>query len=125
MNRLLCRGTSLGATFVLACFVGGTAYADDTADAAKSAAAPAAAPTHMTGKPAMSKHYHQAMHREEMSLAMRKQIQIALNSHGAMLKVDGMLGKKSCAALKKYQSENGLKATGMVDKATLEKLGVK
>jgi len=51
-------------------------------------------------------------------------IQAALNKSGAKLKVDGLMGKQTRAALKKYQSANGLKATGQADKATLAKLGV-
>ena len=51
-------------------------------------------------------------------------IQEALNKGGAKLKVDGMMGKHTRAALKKYQAANGLKATGRVDKATRAKLGV-
>lgn len=50
-------------------------------------------------------------------------IQEALNKHGAMLKVDGRMGPMTRAAIKKFQSANGLKATGRVDKATRAKLG--
>ena len=51
-------------------------------------------------------------------------LQEALNHGGAKLKIDGFMGKQTRAALKKYQSANGLKATGKVDKATKAKLGV-
>ena len=51
-------------------------------------------------------------------------VQEALNRHGAKLKVDGYMGRKTRNALKKYQAENGLKATGKLDKATRAKLGV-
>ena len=51
-------------------------------------------------------------------------LQEALNKHGAKLKVDGMMGGKTKAALKKYQKANGLKASGMVDDATKAKLGL-
>lgn len=131
MKRLLGSGTLLGAALLFACYTCGTAYAADTGMAAKSAppaaaqSHPAAAPAPAAAKPAMAKHHHKVMAHERMSLAMRKQIQTALNSHGADLKVDGMMGKKSRAAIKKFQTENGLKATGWADKATLEKLGVK
>ena len=40
------------------------------------------------------------------------------------LKVDGMMGKGTRDALKKYQGANGLKATGRPDAATKSKLGV-
>jgi peptidoglycan hydrolase-like protein with peptidoglycan-binding domain len=51
-------------------------------------------------------------------------VQEALNKSGAKLKVDGLMGKQTRAALKKYQAANGLKATGQADKATRAKLGV-
>ena len=51
-------------------------------------------------------------------------LQEALNKSGAKLKVDGMMGGKTKAALKKYQKANGLKASGMVDNATKMKLGL-
>ncbi len=51
-------------------------------------------------------------------------IQEALNKGGANLKVDGKMGSKTRAALKKYQADNGLKATGRIDKQTRAKLGV-
>ena len=51
-------------------------------------------------------------------------VQEALNKGGAKLKVDGLMGKQTRAAIKKYQAANGLKATGRADKATLAKLGV-
>jgi len=51
-------------------------------------------------------------------------VQEALNRHGAKLKVDGYMGRKTRNALKKYQADNGLKATGKLDKATRAKLGV-
>jgi len=51
-------------------------------------------------------------------------LQEALNKNGATLKVDGRMGKNTRAALKDYQSKNGLKATGKLDKATRAKLGL-
>jgi peptidoglycan hydrolase-like protein with peptidoglycan-binding domain len=55
-----------------------------------------------------------------------KQVQEALNkTSGADLKVDGIMGKQSRAAIKKYQKDNGLKVTGKPDQETLAKLGVK
>jgi peptidoglycan hydrolase-like protein with peptidoglycan-binding domain len=54
-----------------------------------------------------------------------KAVQTALNTKGgANVKVDGMMGKETRAALKKYQAANGLKATGQADAATKAKLGV-
>lgn len=60
-----------------------------------------------------------------MSAEMRKQVQQALNSHGANLKVDGILGKRSMEALRKFQQQSGLPETGQLDAATLDKLGIK
>jgi len=37
---------------------------------------------------------------------------------------DGIMGKQTRAAVKKFQKANGLKATGTVDDQTAEKLGV-
>lgn len=126
MKRLFRSGISLGVAFLVALFLGGPVLAADAPGATPAAPAaapaaqgkPAAAP--MMNKPMMAKRQHEAM-----SLEMRKRIQTALNSHGANLKVDGRLGKQSREAIRKFQSENGLKATGWPGKATLEKLGVK
>jgi len=53
-----------------------------------------------------------------------KALQEALNKNGAKLKVDGLMGGKTRAALKAYQKANGLKTTGKADKATKAKLGI-
>jgi peptidoglycan hydrolase-like protein with peptidoglycan-binding domain len=54
-----------------------------------------------------------------------KAVQEALNKEGYKLRVDGLMGKHTRTALKRYQKKNGLKVTGKADKATLAKLGVK
>lgn len=51
-------------------------------------------------------------------------LQQALNKNGAKLAVDGRMGKMTRSALRKYQKDNGLKTTGMPDKATKAKLGM-
>ena len=51
-------------------------------------------------------------------------LQEALNKNGAKLAVDGLMGKMTRAALRTYQKANGLKVTGVADKATKAKLGV-
>jgi peptidoglycan hydrolase-like protein with peptidoglycan-binding domain len=56
---------------------------------------------------------------------MMKTVQEALNKEGFKLKVDGLMGKHTRAALKNYQKKNALKVTGTPDEATLAKLGVK
>lgn len=53
-----------------------------------------------------------------------KSLQEALNKQGIQIKADGVLGKDTRAALRRYQTEHHLPATGEPDKATLEKLGV-
>ena len=50
--------------------------------------------------------------------------QMALNSNGAQLDVDGKMGPKTVAALKSFQSAHRLKATGKLDAATARALGV-
>jgi peptidoglycan hydrolase-like protein with peptidoglycan-binding domain len=54
-----------------------------------------------------------------------KAVQGALNKEGYKVKVDGLMGKHTRAALERYQKKNGLKVTERADKATLAKLGVK
>ena len=44
--------------------------------------------------------------------------------HGAHLKVDGNWGPMTTKALEAFQKSHDLKASGHVDKATLEKLGL-
>jgi peptidoglycan hydrolase-like protein with peptidoglycan-binding domain len=52
-------------------------------------------------------------------------VQEALNAKGFKVKVDGKRGKETVNAIKKFQEQNGIKATGRADKATLDKLGVR
>jgi len=52
-------------------------------------------------------------------------VQEALNAKGFKVKVDGKRGKETVSAIKKFQEQNGMKATGRADKATMEKLGVR
>jgi peptidoglycan hydrolase-like protein with peptidoglycan-binding domain len=54
-----------------------------------------------------------------------KAVQEALKKEGYKVKVDGLMGKHTRTALKRYQKKNGLKVTGKTDEATLAKLGVK
>ena len=51
-----------------------------------------------------------------------KLVQTKLNENGYKLKVDGIFGKLTQAAVKSYQSKNGLKADGVVGPKTLGKL---
>lgn len=106
---------SVVSALVLAVAVSGGAWAAGQSGAAASAAAK---PTAETQHKAKAHHEHHASARVEA-------VQKALNQHGAKVKVDGHDGPATRAALKKFQSDNGLKANGQMDKATLEKLGVK
>ncbi len=53
-----------------------------------------------------------------------KSIQNALNKDGYNVKVDGKFGKQTQAAIKQYQQDQKLPATGQPDDATKQKLGV-
>lgn len=65
-----------------------------------------------------------AKSKKKVDSEMVKAVQKALVSEGYKLKIDGKLGRQVRAALKKFQKKNRLKATGRINKATLEKLGV-
>ena len=53
-----------------------------------------------------------------------KLLQTSLNSKGYKLTADGIFGPLTLAAVKNYQSKNGLKVDGLVGPATLAKLSV-
>lgn len=54
-----------------------------------------------------------------------KKLQEALKTKGEDPgAIDGILGKKTRAAIKAFQEANGLKASGRLDEQTAEKLGV-
>lgn len=53
-----------------------------------------------------------------------KSAQTALSKAGFKCSADGIMGKKTRAAIKKFQKQNKLKVTGKLDKATRSKLGV-
>jgi peptidoglycan DL-endopeptidase CwlO len=57
-------------------------------------------------------------HKHGDRMARVEKVQQALNSNGASLRVDGMWGPKTTAALKDYQKAHNLKVTGHMDKAT-------
>jgi len=54
-----------------------------------------------------------------------KALQTTLNTKGYKLVVDGILGNQTLAAVKNYQSKNGLSVDGLVGPATLGKLNAK
>lgn len=86
---------------------------------APAAAAPAAAPVAKKAKAKASKAVAAKPN------ARVRVLQDALNSKGAKLKVDGLMGKQTRMALKAFQKDNGLKVTGKVDAATKKALGLK
>jgi len=51
-------------------------------------------------------------------------LQESLNKQGATIKVDGVLGDETRAAIRQFQSQHHLPVTGEPDQATLDKLGV-
>ena len=51
-------------------------------------------------------------------------IQKALNLKGYKVKVSGKMNKSTRAAIKKFQNDHGLEATGEVDESTLMELGI-
>jgi len=53
-----------------------------------------------------------------------KALQDALNKQGIAVKADGVFGNDTRSAIRQYQSQHHLPATGEPDKATLDKLGV-
>lgn len=65
----------------------------------------------------------QAMQHDVSRRTVQK-VQAALNNKGFKLDVDGYVGDSTKAALKKYQQDNQLPASGEIDTATLKKLGV-
>jgi peptidoglycan hydrolase-like protein with peptidoglycan-binding domain len=52
-------------------------------------------------------------------------LQQALNGQGIAVKVDGVLGEDTRAAIRSYQTQHHLPVTGEPDAATIEKLGIK
>lgn len=53
-----------------------------------------------------------------------KKIQKALIKKGAQISVDGVMGETTVAAIKEFQSENGLKPDGSPGPSTMAKLGI-
>lgn len=53
-----------------------------------------------------------------------RQVQQQLSQKGHDVSADGMMGPKTQAALKKFQKQEGLQATGKLDQQTLTALGI-
>ena len=84
---------------------------------APAASAPSSSGATATAPAAVAK-THTAMGRG----ARVSSLQTSLNANGAQLTVDGKMGPKTSAALMDFQKAHGLKATGHVDKATMDAL---
>ena len=63
--------------------------------------------------------------KKTVNTAQIKSVQEVLAGAGYKVKVDGKKGRQLRLALKKYQKKNGLKATGRIDKSTLDKMRVR
>jgi peptidoglycan hydrolase-like protein with peptidoglycan-binding domain len=59
-----------------------------------------------------------------MSADKVKQIQGALDQKGQHVTVDGHWGKQTAGAVRNFQKQNGLHATGRADPQTMQKLGL-
>ena len=77
-----------------------------------------AKPAQMPKKAAMEKKV--AMHR--MSRHRVEQIQTALDNHGQNVPIDGIWGHKTMMAVKAFQKDHDLRATGRLDHATWKAL---
>jgi peptidoglycan hydrolase-like protein with peptidoglycan-binding domain len=74
-----------------------------------------------TPAPAMSK---MGAHHAMMSRQRVEAIQTALKSNGEQVDPDGVWGPKTVAAVRDFQTKQGLKVTGHVDRATAQKLNL-
>lgn len=85
------------------------------ADATPAMSQPATPSTPQAQSSASAKH-------AAMSRANVEQVQQALNGAGEKTTVDGKWGPKTEAALKQFQQQHGIKATGRLDQATKKQL---
>ncbi|AXK44519.1 C40 family peptidase [Brachybacterium saurashtrense] len=110
----------LGTVVVGTAFTGGAAQAAPAAPAAPAVSAPAAttapaAPTVVTPSAVLDS--TQKLRWGSRGGAVQD-LQSALNDHGASLAVDGVFGPRTHAAVKSYQSANGLLVDGIVGPQT-------
>ncbi len=123
-GKLLCLALAAAVGLVL---TAGGAFAAEQAS-------PAQAPKVMKQKTAKPKAVAKAKSTKKMKKAAKKsgakkspevaRLQQALAKAGFKVKADGIMGKHTRAALKKFQKKNGLKATGKPDQATKKALGL-
>ncbi len=92
------------------------------ASGAAAPAAPAASAPPASGATAAAPAAAAKTHTAGGRGARVERLQTALNANGAQLTVDGKMGPKTSAALMDFQKAHGLKATGHVDKETMDAL---
>jgi len=77
------------------------------------------------GNQSMKSSGTQSMSQQTQSVSAIRTVQNKLNAKGYNVgKADGVWGKRSSRALKKYQQANGLQATGRLDQQTADALGI-
>lgn len=116
----------VGVSLALAPVAFAAGEAKPAAPAAPAATAPAPAKAPEKAAPAKKPMAKKVMAKKAMAKpdAKVKAAQEALNKAGAKLKADGLMGKQTRAAVKKFQKGKGLKVTGKLDAATLKALGL-
>lgn len=81
-----------------------------------------AAPPHPNQPTASPSPAAQAM--QKLTQSQIQSVQDALKKAGYQVKVDGIWGNDTSSAVKKFQTKNGLPATGYADQATRQALGL-
>ena len=123
LNAVLAAGL-VAATSSFALLSQVPAFAQNTSPAANQAppamsqpAMPTAPQAQSTvpAKPAPQR--HAALSRQRI-----ERVQQALNNAGDKIAVDGKWGPKTAAAVKQFQQQHGLKASGRLDQATMKQL---
>lgn len=76
------------------------------------------------GSQQQSSSQQEGSQRQAHSPDVVKQVQEKLSAEGHKVTTDGKMGPQTQAALKEYQQQNGLQATGQIDQETLAKLGI-
>ncbi|WP_422116913.1 C40 family peptidase [Brachybacterium sp. UNK5269] len=107
----------LGTVVLGSAFAGGSAQAAPAAPAAPVVSAPAAPTAPTVTAPAAVLDSSQKLRWGSRGGAV-EDLQSALNDHGANLAEDGVFGKRTHAAVKSYQSDQGLRVDGVVGPET-------
>ena len=102
----------------------GLAACGSTRTAAPPPPEPAPAPVTSAPPPPPPPPAKSATHAESCGNASCRGRADRTERHGAQLDVDGHMGPKTVAALKSFQKQHKLKATGKLDRATAKALGL-